>query len=81
MAKRNAGGWKRATWLEKKLFPNDSPYQRSRRRSKFFFGAVGFVLLILAVIRLMSAATVFVGRRRSRGAAANTPFPSVMQPN
>lgn len=39
-------------WLkswERKLFPNDSLYQRSRRRCFILLGAVGLVILVWVV--------------------------------
>ena len=39
--------------LERRLFPNDSPYQRGRRRAAFFFGALGLILLVLGVARVI----------------------------
>src|SRR5260221_12722264 len=47
--------------LERRLFPNDSPYQRGRRRAAFFFGALGLILLVLGVARVITDVSAIKG--------------------
>ena len=49
--------------LERKLFPNDSFYQRVQRRRAIFFSLVGVILLILGIIRITISISDMEGRR------------------
>jgi hypothetical protein len=40
--------------LERKLFPNDSLYQRPRRRMAIFFSVLGVVILVYGTAKIMT---------------------------
>jgi hypothetical protein len=50
------------TSLERKIFPNDSPYQRIRRRRAIAFGACISIVLIWMTAKVVLAASGYEGK-------------------
>jgi hypothetical protein len=49
--------------LEKKLFPNDSPYQRIRKRYAAFFSLVGVFVIIWGAATTITKVSGLAGRK------------------
>ena len=43
---------KRIDKLERRFFPNDSLYQRPRRRAAIFFSVLGVVMLVYGTVKI-----------------------------
>ena len=61
---------KRLEKLERKFFPNDSPYQRPRRRAAIFFSVLGVVFLVYGTVKIM----VKFSQRTNEGPAKTHKF-------
>ncbi len=54
--------------LEKKWFPNESYYQRLRRRRAILFSALGVVILVVGVAKAITILSNAEGRKPQRRA-------------
>jgi hypothetical protein len=63
-------------WLEKRFFPNDSYYQRKRRRVAIFFGVTCSILLVWGVAVVMTKVSNSAGRKIDRS-SQRIPGPSL----